>query len=103
MKLATKVEILDRLATGASQAQLAREYGLSHGAIYNFIKSAEEIRKRHAENPAGLSVLDKRLIRWIERKQAEGVVLAGDRICRMAMSINWRLGDQRREDFKVSL
>lgn len=103
VKLATKVEILDRLATGVPQAQLAREYGLSYGAIYNCTKRAEEIRKRYAENPVGLSVLDKRLIRWIERKQAEGVLLTGDRICRMAMSINWRLGDQRREEFKVIL
>lgn len=102
LPISKKIEILNRLAYDKASV-LAREYKVSKASISSFKQKHKELRKAFASSSADFKfVLDKRLVRWINRKKGEGVVLTGPRIQRMAILINSKLGEGQKEGFKAS-
>lgn len=100
-----RVELLNRLEAGANETDLQQEYGISRTSMFNIKKNSVDIRKIN-NSPVGAAfrvflALDKRMLRWIARKRELGVQLAGPQVCKMARTINERLGAEGRADFKV--
>ena len=116
LTLEIKLEILNRLSKGVSQAQLAKEYGIGKTTVFDLKKNEDKI-KAFAVSMDNLSVckkqrktmrmadddkLDEALFLWFVQKRSQGMPISGPLLCEKAIQLNSKLYGESAPPFKAS-